>query len=65
METIESLKRIVKGTPIKIMKVNDYTDNVRIINADGDEFVRQLGSNTGVSVTEQVKAMVRVYKRKR
>lgn len=64
-ETLASLQSLAKGTPIKVEKANDYTDNVKITSPEGDVYYHQLGSNVAsVNATEQIKAMKKVLKRK-
>lgn len=55
-ETLTGLRKLAKGTGIKVTKVKG-TDNVVISGAGFDPLYKQLNSTVGLSATNVIKAM--------
>jgi len=63
VETYDKIKKLTKGTPIKVKRVKG-TDNVCISGAGYKRRYVQIGTNTGISASTMIKARKRILKKR-
>jgi hypothetical protein len=64
-ETLKQLQALARGTPIKVIMANDYTDNVKIVSPEGAVIYKQLNNTVGLTATSVVTAMVKVWHKRK